>query len=53
MAAGNNEKVDDFMTVKFKADLLFYKGDYGDALKIYKDILRDLPHTYGQVCMYL
>ncbi|XP_019854121.1 PREDICTED: uncharacterized protein LOC109583290 isoform X2 [Amphimedon queenslandica] len=49
MAVGNNEKVDDFMTVKFKADLLFYKGDYGDALKIYKDILTYLPHTYGQV----
>lgn len=42
---------EDYMILKFKGDLLYYKGMYEHALKIYKDILSSLPPTHGQVCV--
>lgn len=44
-----SERTGDYMVMKFKADLLYYKEEYRDALRIYKDILTILPHTHGQV----
>ena len=40
---------EDYMINKFKADLLYYKGQYELALKIYKNVISSLPHTHGQV----
>ena len=40
---------EDYMIDKFKADLLYYKGQYELALKIYKNVISILPHTHGQV----
>ena len=39
----------DYMIDKFKADLLYYKGQFKLALKIYKNIVSILPHTHEQV----
>ena len=40
---------EDYMIDKFKADLLYYKGQYELALKIYKNVISILPDTHGQV----
>ena len=37
------------MTLKYKADLFYYKEMYESALKIYEDILILLPITHSQV----
>jgi tetratricopeptide (TPR) repeat protein len=47
MICGDNDVM---MTRKYKADLLYYKSQYEDALKIYKNILINLPTSHqGQV----
>ena len=40
---------EDYMIDKFKADLLYYKGQYELGLKIYKNVISILLDTDGQV----